>query len=642
MNIIKIQDQLKGVPDNTLVGYVQNPSGQVPTYLALAELQRRKDMRIKYQANKPEEKTVAEDLVQESQPGIAALPEGQPMQQAMEPPPEMPMEQMAQGGLADLDTGNMYDENNYATGGIVAFDDGGRVKPRATLNPYADEEGQIRAAQYLAGADLGSDRFNVGADIAGMVDKRGFTDPRLQAMYANYVTDEGNRYGARYNPDARQASLERESSRGNIFGIDVAPDYYGVRGEYRFANGGDVKHYAKGDYVYSTDYDPVEQYRRARQLGIENVMSRKYGMPTTSVTKAGIETPYDAALNYYEELRNQAAMSGKGLPELKSSVDALQKRREAWLAGSLDPYSQTSPVGSAPNLVGDQKPVVPAAKPSGQPDVTLGADEAKKQSAAASIGFDPSFYDKMLGKEKTLQELSDEYKAVLGTDPTLAARQERLAKMDARAAKMEEQAPWLALAKAGFEMASARPEYGKGQSAIADIARGAGAGIKDYAEAKDKLASLEEKRFVLDTELSKQQRAEQMAALTYGVNSKQHTEEMNKTIMLAKAKDKLSRDVANLEASVAVTKAGATNALKLKDIAEVRAAYQNSEQQKKDIERIKKEYKLGDNADKESSPRHEEFKKYLRIAEEQYLANYFAPIGSNIPTVSTEGFKIKK
>lgn len=125
MNILKIQDELKGVPDNTLIGYVQNPTGNVPTYLALSELQRRKEMRANYQANKPEEKTVAEDLVQEAQPGIASLPEGQPMQQAMQPPPEMPMEQMAHGGLADLDTGNMYDENNYATGGIVAFAGGG-------------------------------------------------------------------------------------------------------------------------------------------------------------------------------------------------------------------------------------------------------------------------------------------------------------------------------------------------------------------------------------------------------------------------------------------------------------------------------------------------------------------------------------
>ena len=128
MNIIKIQNQLKGVPDDTLVGYVQNPTGQVPTYLALSELQRRKEMRNSYQANKPEEKSVAEDLVQETQPemmGVAGLPEAQPMMQAMAPQPEMPMEQMAQGGLAELDTGNMYDENNYATGGIVAFAKGG-------------------------------------------------------------------------------------------------------------------------------------------------------------------------------------------------------------------------------------------------------------------------------------------------------------------------------------------------------------------------------------------------------------------------------------------------------------------------------------------------------------------------------------
>jgi len=128
MNLLKIQDMLKGAPDQALVGYVQNPSGQVPTYLALSELQRRKEMRASYQANKPEDKSVAEDLVQESQPGVMGLPAGQPMQQAMQPPPEMPAEQMAQGGLAELDVGDMYNENNYANGGIVAFNDGGDVQ----------------------------------------------------------------------------------------------------------------------------------------------------------------------------------------------------------------------------------------------------------------------------------------------------------------------------------------------------------------------------------------------------------------------------------------------------------------------------------------------------------------------------------
>jgi hypothetical protein len=162
MNIIKIQNQLKGVPDDTLVGYVQNPSGQVPTYLALSELQRRKEMRNSYQANKPEEKTVAEDLVQEAQPqpqmeGVAGLPQAQPMMQAMAPQPEMPMQQMAQGGLAELDTGTMYDENNYANGGIVAFAKGGTPDEYGVTMPIVprmdDLIMQTEEAQKAFGVD---------------------------------------------------------------------------------------------------------------------------------------------------------------------------------------------------------------------------------------------------------------------------------------------------------------------------------------------------------------------------------------------------------------------------------------------------------------------------------------------------------
>lgn len=160
MNIIKIQNQLKSVPDDTLVGYVQNPTGQVPTYLALSELQRRKEMRNSYQANKPEEKSVAEDLVEETQPqmaGVAGLPEAQPMMQAMAPQPEMSMEQMAQGGLADLDTGDMYDEKNYANGGIVAFAKGGTPDDYGVVMPIVptmdDMYMQTLEAQRAFGVD---------------------------------------------------------------------------------------------------------------------------------------------------------------------------------------------------------------------------------------------------------------------------------------------------------------------------------------------------------------------------------------------------------------------------------------------------------------------------------------------------------
>jgi hypothetical protein len=611
MNIIKLQDMLRGVPDDALIGYVQNPQGEVPSYLALSELQRRKDTRAKYQAEQAPESSVAEDLGQQAQP----------------PAPQAMPEPQAQG-VAALPVGDMFQEQNFAGGGIVAFEDGGRVSPRAALNPYADEEGQIRAAQYLAGANVGSDRFNVGADMAGMVDKRGFTDPRLQAMYANYITDEGNRYGARYNPDARQASLERESSKGNIFGIDVAPNYYGVRGEYRFAKGGDVKHYKKGDYVLSSDYDP-EAYGTSYREGLAGLESKypvysatdPYGNVRKKAMKeyqSSVKTPYDDAIKYYEE--QGLGYKGKlGAVPGTTPVRKLEAARDEWLASQ------------------GTMPAAPAAKPSNEPDVRLTGDTA--QNAAKQpfqgVGFDGSFYDKMLKKEKTLQELSDEYKAVLGTDPTLAGRQEKLAKMEARAKRMEDMAPGMAMLEAGLGIAAGTSPF-----ALANIGKGAMAGVKSYGDAQNKLADLEEKRFSLDTELAKQQRAEQMAAITFGDRSRQHTEEMNKTVMLNKAKDKLARDEMNLKANVELSTKTGANAPKIKEVAEARAAYQGSKAQNEVKKALLK--KLGDNADKDTSDRHNEYLDGLRIAEEQYLANYFAPIGSNMPRASTQGFEITK
>jgi len=178
-------------------------------------------------------------------------------------------------------------------------------------------------------------------------------------------------------------------------------------------------------------------------------------------------------------------------------------------------------------------------------DLTPAQPGKPKEEGKGKPGPNP--FDALLSKEKSLKELSDEYMGILGEDKGAKRLSDRLAKMDEKAAKQEEQAPWLALAKAGFEMANSRAEYGKGQSAAADIGRGAAAGLKDYAESKDALNKLEEKRFVLDNELSKQARAEQVAALKYGQDSKQHTEEMNKTIQLAKIKDNTEREIANME-----------------------------------------------------------------------------------------------
>jgi hypothetical protein len=133
MNIIKLQNMLRGVADEALIGYVQNPQGEVPSFLALSELQRRKDTRAKYQAEQTPESSVAEDITQEAQPSGLAMLAGQP---------QMQMEDQGLAGLPVDD--DMYQEDSFAAGGIIAFDDGGDVK-------HFDQGGTSRLGRWWEG-----------------------------------------------------------------------------------------------------------------------------------------------------------------------------------------------------------------------------------------------------------------------------------------------------------------------------------------------------------------------------------------------------------------------------------------------------------------------------------------------------------
>jgi hypothetical protein len=129
-NPIKLQNDLRLIPTATLIQYVQGMNPNVPSYMALGVLKERKEMEAKYEAEnqKTPESSVAEDLTQAPQGGLQMLA-GNPMgnqaqpNQAPQGAPTMPADQ----GVASLDTGDMFNEKNFAGGGIVAFDDGGEV-----------------------------------------------------------------------------------------------------------------------------------------------------------------------------------------------------------------------------------------------------------------------------------------------------------------------------------------------------------------------------------------------------------------------------------------------------------------------------------------------------------------------------------
>lgn len=133
MNIIQIQDRLKGVDDNALIQYVENPNSEVPTYLALGELQRRKSMRDRYESQREPTKTVSEQLVEESLPqGLAAI--------------DPSMAQPQSEGLDSMPAPNMQE---FAGGGIVAFAAGDMVRdPYANLRLDEPAYAQERMQQF--------------------------------------------------------------------------------------------------------------------------------------------------------------------------------------------------------------------------------------------------------------------------------------------------------------------------------------------------------------------------------------------------------------------------------------------------------------------------------------------------------------
>ena len=114
-NIIQAEDDVKGMPDQALQQMAQRPDGRYPQFLVVSEIQRRSNMRKRFesQQNNQPQGTVKDQIVQQ---GIASLAPPPPqMQQAMgvpqqmpqgaPMPPQMPPQGMYAGGVVNMNMG---------------------------------------------------------------------------------------------------------------------------------------------------------------------------------------------------------------------------------------------------------------------------------------------------------------------------------------------------------------------------------------------------------------------------------------------------------------------------------------------------------------------------------------------------------
>jgi len=170
MNITQLSEQLKDVPQGTLIGYAKNPNSVVPQFLALAEIQRRQHLQAPASAPTG---TVADDVLAQAAPQPMAPQQMDPrMLQAMQAQ-QLPENQP---GVTQLPSGM---PQGMASGGIVAFAGGGG------LSLDDDEEDDREMARLFP--QRSTSRFDqlleaLPSSVAGGI--RGLADKGTQAVQA--------------------------------------------------------------------------------------------------------------------------------------------------------------------------------------------------------------------------------------------------------------------------------------------------------------------------------------------------------------------------------------------------------------------------------------------------------------------------
>lgn len=187
MNILQMEDMVKGLPDQQLFQEAQMPSGQIPQFLTISEIQRRTEMRKRYAAQQPQpEGTVSEQIVQQGIAGLA--PQGA----------QPPIQQMASGGQVQ---------------GMAA---GGR-----TLNiPFT--QGDI--TRMLQFAPVGTDMETWQAFLAGQLEPTSNEQIPYREETPVQFDSQGNLIG-QGSPEIKSRMFE--DIPGGITGLGPELGYYG-------------------------------------------------------------------------------------------------------------------------------------------------------------------------------------------------------------------------------------------------------------------------------------------------------------------------------------------------------------------------------------------------------------------------------
>lgn len=510
---MSISKNLHLIPVDNLVRIVQDPhyasTVGIPAYAALGEIQKRKAMQQEggqAQGAPAPTATVKDQIMAQTQPGLPTLP------------------------VRD----DMYNEASYASGGIVAFDDGGSVDEAARrwsrLGDYDPYYGYPIDAPGLSPSDV---------------------------AYASALRDSG--------------SSDMLGRIGTAF-----RDYAAAPGEY-------LK--SVGHSIYDMTYGntPVWDPKLGKMVKQRDIDARVAATPVPATSKADADAAFKAegvaglkkrqdylaanpSVNPATEVSRRDktaaflaadAEKNKNDPYFKAQQMAYDAKRRIQADVAAGKYSRA---GAGKGDV-DLRPAAPASVvgTSNAPGTTRDFSSL----AWKNLSDRSADYDAMLAAnpKRTAQEAMAEYKGLVGEDEGLALLKDRLANMESKAAKESERAPWMALAKAGLAMAGGKSPY-----ALQNVAAGGIEGLKDYAEAKKDLEQSEQKRFAIQAQMAQAERAEKVAAAKYGLESEQADRLRAEQNRLAKLGYQTSLESANAKGNLEAAQAQVTAGQKEREL----------------------------------------------------------------------------
>lgn len=237
MNILEIEDIIKGLPDNRLVQEAQAPTGRLPQFLVVSEIQRRADMRRRFQSQQEQPKgTVAEQIVSG---GIGSLPQTSftppsPVSTNAVPPPaaltgagEAPIPMMADGGLTGLSplASRMLGRDSFGPEDLLRPEedanesDQEEERAQSPLLNMSDQARLILESPLFSGiysADIGSVDYT--PSIAALEAQRGIEIP--QADYSSLISSQKS---------ALDKYAKEYQSLGDIYAAEAEKEATGIR-----------------------------------------------------------------------------------------------------------------------------------------------------------------------------------------------------------------------------------------------------------------------------------------------------------------------------------------------------------------------------------------------------------------------------